>query len=191
VTNNQSIVAGDGLASHGNGTVTAVGFYGEGSQLSGITAAQVGAYTINQADAAIASALSGFNPGSCVQTNHSGDVAINGTVSASSLMGNGAGITNLNLATYAGSNLTWDAVSNKLHAVAGGASYTDADALEAVTAGNLNMNANRVTGLADAVDGTDAVNRRTATNLVQAAIQNALQHIGPFGNLSMGQFTAQ
>jgi hypothetical protein len=45
-----------------------------------VTAAQIGAYTMNQTAAAIASALSGFNPGSCVQTNHTGDVTIIGNL---------------------------------------------------------------------------------------------------------------
>ena len=36
VTNDQAIVAGDGLASHGNGTVTARGFYGDGSGLTNL-----------------------------------------------------------------------------------------------------------------------------------------------------------
>jgi len=36
VTNDQAIVAGDGLVSHGNGTVTARGFYGDGSGLTNL-----------------------------------------------------------------------------------------------------------------------------------------------------------
>ena len=39
VTNDQAIVAGDGLASHGNGTVTAAGFFGDGSGLTNLSAA--------------------------------------------------------------------------------------------------------------------------------------------------------
>ena len=45
-----------------------------------VTAVQVGAYTTNQTAAAIASALSGFNPGACVGTNHTGDVTIIGNL---------------------------------------------------------------------------------------------------------------
>jgi hypothetical protein len=41
VTNDQAIVAGDGLASRGNGTVTAVKFYGDGSGLTNLLAATV------------------------------------------------------------------------------------------------------------------------------------------------------
>jgi hypothetical protein len=160
---------------------------GSGSQLTGITAAQVGAYTVNETDAAISSALAGFNPDSCVQTNHMGNVSIQGGISASTIAGNGSALTNLNLAAYVGSNLVWDAASNKLHAAASGSVYTDADAVAAVTGNSVDMSGHSITGLADATADTDAVNRQTVTNL----IQQALLHVGPFGNLSMGAFTAQ
>jgi len=162
---------------------------GDGSRLTGITAAQVGAYTTNQTDSAIAQAFANVPFGNAVGTNHTGDVTISGSLSAGAFAGNGFNITNLNLAAYAGANLAWDAVSNRLNAAAGGSGYTDANAVAAVTAGNLDMNANHVTGLADATADTDAVNRRTATNIVQAAIQQALLNVGPFGDVSMGTFT--
>jgi hypothetical protein len=48
VSNKQSIVAGDGQESHGNGSITAGGgFYGNGAGLTNITAAQVGAIATN------------------------------------------------------------------------------------------------------------------------------------------------
>ena len=50
-----------------------------------VTASQVGAFTTNQTITAIASALSGFNPGSCVQTNHTGNVTINGNLNMSGI----------------------------------------------------------------------------------------------------------
>jgi len=255
VTDNQALVAGDGLVSHGNGTVTAYGFYGDGSGLTNLTAAsmapgsigsvalaagavgpsQIADGGVNSAkiqDGAIADAdvaadarisqtkvegltnalsslypssnpsnyvsssdvpdivadlLAGFNPGACVQTNQTGDVAINGTLSAVAFTGNGSALTNLNLAAYVGSNLVWDAASNKLHAAASGSVYTDADAVAAVTGNSVDMSGHSITGLADATADTDAVNRQTVTNL----IQQALLHVGPFGNLSMGAFTAQ
>lgn len=154
---------------------------GNGSQLTGITAAQVGAYTINQTDAAIAGALSGFNPGSCVQTNHAGDVSFQGAFSASTLAGNGAALTNLNLAAYVGSNLVWDAESNKLHAAASGPGYTDAAAVDAVTATHLNMHSNRVTNLAAPAADSDATTK--------AFIRQVLATLPPQGNLSMGVYT--
>jgi hypothetical protein len=160
---------------------------GDGSQLTGITAAQVGAYTVNQADAAIAAALAGFEPGAGVRTNHVGDVTVSGSVAAAAFTGDGFGVTNLNLVAYAGDNLSW--TGGRLHAAAGGAGYTDAQAVAAVTAADLDMAAHRVTGLADALAGTDAVNLRSATNLVQDAVQQALLNVGPFGDLSMGAFT--
>ena len=52
--------------------------------------------------------------------------ATNGTI-----QGDGAGITNLNLAAYAGTGLTWDSVSNKLNAASG---YNDSNAVSAVSA---------------------------------------------------------
>jgi hypothetical protein len=48
VTNDQAIVAGDGLTSHGNGTVTARGFYGDGSGLTNLSlAATLAASSVN------------------------------------------------------------------------------------------------------------------------------------------------
>jgi hypothetical protein len=48
VTNDQAIVAGDGLVSHGNGTVTARGFYGDGFGLTNLNlAAALAASSVN------------------------------------------------------------------------------------------------------------------------------------------------
>jgi hypothetical protein len=152
---------------------------GDGSQLTGITATQVGAYTVNQTDAAIASALAGFNPESGVQTNHVGDIEVDGFVTATALIGDGAGVTNLNLSAYAGDNLSW--TDGKLHTAAGGAGYTDAQAVAAVTATNLNMNAHRVTGLAAPVADGDAVSK--------AYLRAVLSALPPQGDLSMGSYT--
>lgn len=60
-SNRNAIVAGDGQASHGNGSITAGGgFYGNGSNLTGITAAQVeGALTQEQADQRYLAAVGG------------------------------------------------------------------------------------------------------------------------------------
>lgn len=154
---------------------------GSGSQLTGITAAQVGAYTTNQTDAAIAAALAGFEPGAGVLTNHVGDVRINGAVQATALAGDGASVTNLNLAAYAGDNLTWDPVSNKLNAAAGGTGYTDAQAVAAVTAADLDMNAHRVTGVAAPTADSDAITK--------AYLRAVLSALPPQGNLSMGAYT--
>ena len=181
-----------------------------------VTAAQVGAYTTNQTDAAITSALSGFNPGSCVQTNHTGDVTVGGTLAALMFMGNGAGLTNLTFAGIAPGSVGAEAlapgavgaasiaigsVGTNKAAIAEWNSWGDSRYMNqpgnqqgvlladgsVPLAGNLQMaGTNRVTGLADAIDGADAVNRQT----MQAAIQQALLDVGPLGNLSMGTFTA-
>ena len=174
-------------SSFGGRPVVRMPLHGDGSRLTGVTAAQAGAYTSGQTDAAIAAALAGFEPGAGVGTNHVGDVAVSGAVSALAFAGDGSSVTNLDLAAYAGGNLTW--AGGQLHAAAAGAGYTDAQAVAAVTAADLDMNGNRITGIADAAAGTDAVNRRTVTSLVQEAVQQALLDAGPFGNLSMGAFT--
>jgi hypothetical protein len=57
VSNKQSIVAGDGQVSHGNGSITAGGgFFGNGAGLTNITAAQVGAATTSAVSFAAAPA---------------------------------------------------------------------------------------------------------------------------------------
>jgi hypothetical protein len=64
VSNKQSIVAGDGQESHGDGSITAGGgFFGSGANLTGITPAQVGAVSntpeaISAAGSALASVVS-------------------------------------------------------------------------------------------------------------------------------------
>jgi hypothetical protein len=111
VTNDQAIVAGDGLSSHGNGSVTAVRFFGDGS-----------------------------------------------------------GLTGLNLAAYAGANLTWDAVSNRLNAAAG----VDSNGVVTIVAA--------IPGLADGDDdskwtgtaaGLDVAAGRSALGLGTAAVRDA------------------
>lgn len=57
------------------------------------------------------------------------DLAVHGPVTASGFFGDGTGLTNLNLAAYAGSNLVWDPVCGKLNAAAG---YSDSNAVAAV-----------------------------------------------------------
>jgi hypothetical protein len=261
VTNDQAIVVGDGLSSHGRGTVTAHGFFGDGSGLTNlnlsvvlppnsvtadkladgsvysskiqdgsiadvdiapgaaisqskiaglsvlassvslhatdvnnphqVTAAQIGAYTTNQTIAAIASSLSGFNPGSCVLTNHTGGVLINGTITALSFKGDGANITNLNVAVGSiGTNKAaiaeWNSWGDARYLKAGSPSAESvlADGSVPMT-GNLQMAGGRMTGLGDAAADADAVNLKTMTN----AISQALLNIGPFGDVSMGSFT--
>ncbi len=120
VTNDQAVVAGDGLASRGRGTVTAVGFYG-----------------------------------------------------------GGGGLTGLDLSAYAGANLTWS--GGMLHAAAGGAGYTDAQAVSAVTSADLDMNAHRVTGLAAPCADGDAATK--------AYLRQVLSALPPQGGLSMGAYT--
>lgn len=56
-----------------NGFVTA-------TQMTGLTAADVGAYTTEEANQAISKALSGIQMSGYVATNHVGDVSINGVV---------------------------------------------------------------------------------------------------------------
>jgi hypothetical protein len=53
VTNDQAIVAGDGLTSHGNGTVTARGFYGDGSGLTNLNLSTVASESITSDKLAI------------------------------------------------------------------------------------------------------------------------------------------
>ena len=60
-----------------------------------MTATQVGAFTSNQTVSAIEQALAISDIGKCVKTNQTGDVTVNGTLSARMLVGDGSGITNL------------------------------------------------------------------------------------------------
>ncbi len=135
-----------------------------------VTAAQVGAYTTNQTAAAIASAISGINLGLFVQTNHAGDVKVNGLLSANSFKGDGSTLTNLNLSAYAGNNLTWDGASNKLNAAAG---YTDSNAVAAVIAQWASLSDgdddSRWTGTSA---GLDPVTGRNSLGLGSAATNN-------------------
>jgi len=57
-----SIVAGDGQVSHGDGSITAAGFWGDGSGLTGITAAQVGAVANTPAGIAAAGGVTNGAP---------------------------------------------------------------------------------------------------------------------------------
>ncbi len=123
VTNDQAIVAGDGLVSRGNGTIAAFGFYG-----------------------------------------------------------NGAGLTNLNLAAYVGNNLTWDAVSNKLVAAAG---YNDSNAVSAVISRwpGLAGGESHWTGTAS---GLDAALGRASLGLGSAATNSA----GAFAPADLSQYAS-
>jgi hypothetical protein len=149
VTNNQALVVGDGIASHGDRTVTAAGFYGSG-----------------------------------------------------------AGLGQLNLEPYAGANLVWDPVSNKLHATAvsygsGGGEQISSEELTnavlsvcqdigqrlenalsvegGVMAGVLDMNGHPVVGLP-----VPAMDSGAAT---KEYLRQVLSHLPPQGDLSMGVFT--
>jgi peptidoglycan/xylan/chitin deacetylase (PgdA/CDA1 family) len=94
-SNKNAIVAGDGQESHGNGSITAGGgFYGSGSGITGITAAQVGA--VATSDVRYLAAL----------TN--GGAFINGNA-----ISNGANIT-----LSGGSGTTFAEVSNVVRAIA-------------------------------------------------------------------------
>ena len=216
-----------------------------------VTAVQVGAYTTNQTDSAIAFAFASAGSGSCVQTNHTGDVTVGGILAALMFNGNGAGLTNLTAASMApgsvgaealapgavvGASIANGAVgqSQLADGSVGGTKLADGAVTaaklasgsvgtnEAVVvewnswgdarymgqggnqqgvlladgsvpvAGNLQLaGTNRVTGLADAIDDTDAVNRRTVSNIVQNAILQALLNVERQGDVSMGSFTTR
>lgn len=99
------------------------------------------------------------------------ELAVHGPVTASGFFGEGAGLTNLNLAAYAGSNLVWDPVCGKLNAAAG---YGGSNAVAAV----LGV----LPGLADGdddsrwnggADGLDPVAARASLGLGSAATCDA------------------
>lgn len=99
------------------------------------------------------------------------ELAVNGPVTASGFVGDGSGLTNLNLAAYAGSNLVWDSACGKLNAAAG---YGDSNAVAAVLGA--------LPGLADGdddsrwnggADGLNPVAARASLGLGSAATCDA------------------
>jgi len=196
--------------------VVRVPVYGDGSHLTGITTAQVGAYTTNQTDAAILAALNLFSPDACVRTNHAGDVSVagalsvTGSVSAASFVGDGWGVTNLDLSPYVGvfapSDLsayadgTTVVYSNGHFQVAGALASPDVTNTVALAwpnldtdtandltvaggtlTGNLNMSSNRVTNLPSPQADGDALSK--------AYLRAVLSALPPQGDLPMGAFT--
>jgi len=113
----------------------------------------------------------------------------------------GATITNADFSAFAGDNVTWS--NNQFNATGGGgASYTDADATNAVATSwpnldtdstddltlsggtltdALNMGTNRITNVADPVDDGDAISKQ--------ALLAMLGNITPFGDIGMGIYT--
>lgn len=126
-----------------------------------------------------------------VQTNHTGDITVNGILSANSFMGDGSGLTNLSLsATLGTGSVTTEKILDG--AVTGGKIASGEINSEHLADGtvtvakmsmdaSLNMNMNRVVNLGNPVNDGDAVSK--------TYLRSVLSALPPQGDLSMGSFT--
>ena len=171
VTDDQAVVAGDGQVSHGRGTVTAVGFFGDGSGLTNLDL----------------SAYAGLNPVQGRQALGLGSAATN----------EASAFAPADLSPYASETVTYSnghfhaasqlASSDVTNAVLAAWPQLDTNASNDLTVaggmltGNLNMNSNRVENLPVPQADGDAASK--------AYLRSVLSCLPPQGNLSMGAYT--
>jgi hypothetical protein len=208
VTNDQAIVAGDGLASHGNGTVSAYGFYGDGFGLTNLDlSSYAGRNLVWDPTNRVLNAIGGIDSNSLLSVVASvpfqSRIALGlGSASTCSV----SDFATADLSGYASDTVTYS--NGHLHAVATAvpASVSAADVTNAVLtawpnldtnctnklttaggtlSGDFNMNSNRVTNLQVPRNGGDAVSK----DYLQSYMRAVLSSVPPQGNLSMGVFT--
>lgn len=177
----------------GNGAYGAVqrGYIAAGAWATNAGKGSVQLLNLTNSQKALITGYASIGMGACLVTNNQalvvGDGLVsrgNGTVAACGFFGDGSGLTNLNLAAYAGNNLTWDPVGNKLIATG----VADSNAVAAILAG--------IPGLSDgdddsrwsgAADGLDPAAGRAALGLGTAATQN----VGAFAPADLSGYASE